>query len=91
MNYTTDRDELNRVFTSKSYDEDYKILVQKVRSFGENIPPLFNAYMNLSSTMRTFGTALNDHFGLVEETGIMVTVGDIFEVKKDRHVSTYKI
>ncbi|PKP33823.1 MAG: hemolysin [Bacteroidetes bacterium HGW-Bacteroidetes-17] len=91
MNYTTDADELNRVFTSRSYDEDYKILVQKVRSLGENIPPLFNAYMNLSSTMRTFGTALNDHFGLVEETGIMVTVDDIFEVKKDRHVTTYKI
>lgn len=89
MSFTTDEDELARILTADNYDDDYKTLVQKVRSVGENIPPLFNAYMNLSSTMRNFGTALNDHFGLVEETGIMVTVGDIFEAKKDRHVSTY--
>ncbi|MCP4553229.1 MAG: GNAT family N-acetyltransferase [Bacteroidetes bacterium] len=89
MNFTTDEDELARILTADNYDDDYKMLVQKVRSVGENIPPLFNAYMNLSSTMRNFGTALNDHFGLVEETGIMVTVGDIFEVKKNRHVATY--
>ena len=90
MNYTTHTNELKRIFTANNYDDDYKILVQRVRSVRENIPPLFNAYMNLSSTMRSFGTALNDHFGLVEETGIMVTVDDITNVKKDRHVLTYR-
>jgi len=87
MSFSTELEELQRVFTADNYDDNYKILVQKVRSVRENIPPLFNAYMNLSSTMRSFGTALNDHFGLVEETGIMITVEDIFEVKKDRHVN----
>ncbi len=81
---------LNNIFTGDNYDENYKIMVQKVRKLGENIPPLFNAYMNISSTMKTFGTALNDHFGNVEETGILITVDDIYDVKKDRHVSTYK-
>ncbi len=90
MDFTTNRAEMERLFCCESYDEDYKILVQKVRSVGENIPPLFNAYMNLSSTMRNFGTALNHHFGLVEETGIMITVDDISDVKKDRHVLTYR-
>lgn len=80
---------LNSIFTGCNYEEDYKILVQKVRKLGENVPPLVNAYMNLSSTMKTFGTALNDHFGNVEETGILVTVDDIYDVKKDRHILTY--
>lgn len=81
---------LNSIFTGCNYDENYKIMVQKVRKLGENVPPLFNAYMNLSSTMKTFGTALNDHFGDVEETGILVTVDDIYDVKKERHVETYQ-
>ncbi len=80
---------LNNVFTGDNYDEDYKILVQKVRKLGENIPPLFNAYMNLSSTMKTFGTSVNDHFGDVEETGILITITDIYTGKKERHVATY--
>ena len=46
--------------------------------------------MSLSATMKTFGTAINDHFGDVEETGIIVTIADIFPSKKERHVNTYK-
>ncbi|MBE9492168.1 MAG: GNAT family N-acetyltransferase, partial [Bacteroidetes bacterium] len=86
----TNKKILDHIFTGCNYDENYKILIQKVRSLHENIPPLFNAYMNLSSTMRTFGTTLNKSFGNVEETGIIVTIGDIYDYKKDRHLSTYK-
>lgn len=39
--------------------------------------------------MKTFGTAVNDHFGYVEETGIMVKIEDIYPSKKDRHISSY--
>ena len=81
---------LNNIFTGCNYDEDYKTLIQKVRKLGENVPPLVNAYMNLSATMKTFGTAVNRRFGDVEETGILLTVEDIFPVKKDRHLTTYK-
>lgn len=77
------------VFNGADFDEDYKILSKNVREFGENIPPLVNAYMSLSPTMKTFGTAVNDHFGDVEETGIIVTINDIYEAKKDRHIETY--
>ena len=38
--------------------------------------------------MKTFGTALNDEFGAVEETGIMITIKDIYESKKHRHMET---
>jgi len=83
-------DELNNIFTGNTYEEDYKILVREVRQRRENIPPLVNAYMNLSATMRTFGTAINYEFGRVEETGIMVTISDIYDFKKSRHLDTYK-
>lgn len=71
------------------YKEGYVLLNKIVRSLGENIPPLFNSYMNLSPTMRTFGTAVNPHFGAVEETGIMVTIADIYPGKKDRHINSF--
>ncbi len=79
---------LNNIFTGCNYDEDYRILIQKVRKLGENVPPLINAYMNLSATMKTFGTAVNHHFGDVEETGILLTVEDIFPGKKDRYLTS---
>jgi hypothetical protein len=42
--------------------------------------------MNLSPSMKTFGTAVNPDFGNVEETGILVTIGDIYQEKKERHI-----
>ncbi len=89
MDLGMDYDALEKVFCGGSYSEDYRILTQTVREYGENIPPLINAYMNLSPSMKTFGTVLNDHFGDVEETGIIVTIQDIYEAKKDRHIETY--
>jgi len=90
LGLTTDIKFLEEAFTGKDYTEDYKILSRKVRERNENIPPLFNSYMNLSPSMKVFGTAINSNFGGVEETGIMVTIDDIYESKKHRHLSTYK-
>jgi hypothetical protein len=77
-------------FDGLDYKEGYKLLNSRVRSYGENIPPLINTYMNLSPTMMTFGTALNDEFGEVEETGILITLDDIYESKKHRHMDTFE-
>ncbi len=71
------------------YKDAYKYLSMRVRELGENIPPLFNSYMSLSPSMKTFGTSINSHFGNVEETGIMVTIADIYPEKKERHVLSY--
>ncbi len=90
VHVVTSKEELNSIFTGDNYDEDYKILVKTVRQLGESIPPLVNAYMNLSSTMKMFGTAINRTFGEVEETGILVNIDDIYETKKHRHISTYQ-
>jgi hypothetical protein len=87
---TTSNEELNLIFTGNSFEENYRILVQEVRLLKENIPPLVNAYMNLSATMRTFGTAINYGFGDVEETGILVIISDIYDMKKSRHLDSYR-
>lgn len=83
-------EEMKKLFRGWRYKENYKILSSEVRSLGENIPPLINAYMNLSPTMRTFGTFINNHFGNVEETGIMITLRDIYVEKINRHLASYK-
>lgn len=77
------------VFNGETFKDDYRILNQAIRSYGYNIPPLVNAYMSLSPTMRLFGTAINDEFGDVEETGIFYVIDEIFDEKKDRHISTF--
>lgn len=82
--------ELDEIFCGTTFKEDYKILNREVRARGRNIPPLVNAYMSLSPTMRMFGTAINDEFGDVEESGIFFKISDIFEEKKQRHIGTYR-
>ncbi len=86
----TDEATLNAIFPTMDYKENYKILSQKVRELNENIPPLVNSYMNLSPTFKTFGTAMNYEFGAVEETGILITIDDIYPTKSKRHLATYK-
>ena len=89
LSYDTDIASQPNPFENLDYKEGYKLLNGRIRALGENIPPLINTYMNLSPTMRTFGTALNDEFGDVEETGIMITLSDIYESKKHRHMDTF--
>jgi hypothetical protein len=86
---TSDVTEFINEIKNLDYKEGHKILNVRVRSLGENIPPLINSYMNLSPTMRTFGTSINEHFGDVEETGILVTLKDMYESKVGRHINTY--
>ena len=85
----TDPGELEEVFQGRDFKEDYRILNGAVRGMGYNIPPLVNAYMNLSPTMKMFGTAINDSFGDVEETGILIAVDEILEPKRVRHIDTF--
>ena len=83
----TDPEWLASIFNADNYRDNYKILVKLVRERGAAVPPLVNAYMNLSPTLRSFGTALNPGFGKVEETGILVTINDMFEEKVKRHLT----
>lgn len=85
----TDDKELGALFCEESFKEDYRILNREVRNLGCNIPPLVNAYMSLSPTMRVFGTAINYEFGDVEETGILIAVNEILEEKRIRHMDSF--
>ena len=85
----TDITKMRTLFHGRNFKEDYKILNKEVRTLGYNIPPLINAYMGLSPTMRFFGTAINDEFGEVEESGILIRIDQILEEKRARHMDTY--
>jgi len=77
------------LFFGNDFKKDYHVLNHEIRTMGVNIPPLVNAYMGLSPTMHAFGTAINDEFGNVEETGILIAVNEILEEKKIRHIQSY--
>lgn len=89
LRINTDTAMLERLFCGGNFKEDYKILNHSVREHGLNIPPLVNAYMSLSPTMKMFGSAINREFGNVEESGIFFKIDDIFEEKKRRHIMTF--
>lgn len=75
-------------FEGLEYKEAHQLLVKELKDRGESIPPLINSYMNLSRSMKTFGTASNYEFGEVEETGILVTFKDINPARKQRYIDT---
>ena len=81
--------ELASILTEDDFRSDYRILNAEIRKMGYNIPPLVNAYMNLSPTMKLFGTAINYGFGDVEETGILIAVDEILAEKRIRHIDTF--
>lgn len=85
----TDVHELEKLFCEDDFRSDYRILNCEIRKLGYNIPPLVNAYMNLSPTMKLFGTAINYGFGDVEETGILIAVDEILEEKRIRHIDSF--
>jgi len=90
VGYKTDITPYLGIFDGLAYRDGYKVLNKHIRDLGENVPPLINTYMNLSPTMMTFGTAMNDEFGEVEETGILITLADIYPAKKERHIATFE-
>ena len=85
----TDQKELEQLFCKDDFRADYVILNTEIRKLAYNIPPLVNAYMNLSPTMRLFGTAINYGFGDVEETGILIAIDEILEDKRKRHIDSF--
>lgn len=81
--------EFERMFCETEFREDYKILNREVRALGYSIPPLVNAYMCLSPTMKMFGTAINYGFGDVEETGILIAINEIYDEKRIRYIDNF--
>ena len=89
LHIESDPAELAKIFCEDDFRRDYRILNREVRNLGYNIPPLVNAYMGLSPTMKMFGTAINYGFGDVEETGILISVDEVYQEKRMRHIDTF--
>lgn len=87
LEYDNQNPYFEELFCHTDYKEAYKSLSKEIRGLGENIPPLINSYMNLSPTMKVFGTAINEGFGGVEETGIMISISEIYPEKIERYLT----
>ncbi|MFA7116358.1 MAG: GNAT family N-acetyltransferase [Bacteroidales bacterium] len=91
LNFENDNIYYKSLFNNLSYKEGYKKLIKLIKERGEFVPPLINSYMNLSPSMKVFGTAINDVFGDVEETGILLTIKDVYPDKLERHINSVKV
>jgi hypothetical protein len=89
LGYEHDTKQFEELLVEDEFKADYRILNKAVREQGQNIPPLVNAYMGLSPTMKLFGTAINEGFGDVEETGILIAVDEILPEKRMRHIDSF--
>lgn len=78
-----------KLFEGADFSEGMKILVKELKVHSEAVPPLINAYVNLSPSMKVFGTVTNNEFGDVEETGILITIPDIYKAKFDRYTTGF--
>lgn len=86
IDFEIDNAAMEQIFVGQTLEENYKILSKQVRALNENIPPLINSYINLSPSMKVFGTVTNPDFGQVEETGILITMADMYPKKYERHM-----
>lgn len=82
-----DSELFDSIINRLDFKDGFKVLNNFAKERGEFVPPLVNIYMNLSPSMKTFGTAVNADFGDVEETGILVSLDDIYQEKKDRYMN----
>jgi hypothetical protein len=74
------------IFHGFDYQTGYRRMKTMLKELGETVPPLVNAYMGLSRSMRTFGSTINTGFGNVIDTVILVTISDIYEEKRRRYL-----
>jgi hypothetical protein len=83
------QEEAKKLFTEEDCFAAYKTLQKSVRETGETIPPMFNAYIGLTRTMKMFSTTIDPDFSGTYETGIMVTMPDLIDSKRARYIEPY--
>lgn len=83
------KQEFDQYFTESDYKDNFRLLNSYVKQRKESIPPLIHAYIELSSSMQTYGTSQDFDFGNIYDTGMMITIDDIYEAKRARYVETF--
>ncbi len=81
--------QFDKILNGNDYKDNFKKLKEFVQSKKECIPPLIHSYLDLSSTLITFGTVFDPDFGNIYDTGMMITIKDIKSIKKERYIETY--
>ncbi|HRX63814.1 MAG TPA: GNAT family N-acyltransferase [Candidatus Absconditabacterales bacterium] len=77
---------INDFVKSLGLDQNRKILHKKFKEGKrKNVPPLVNAYVKLSETMRYLGASVNSRFGNVIEGCILITISDINPAVIEEH------
>jgi hypothetical protein len=67
-------------------ERNYKLLSGSLRKMNIFIPPMVNAYIRLSPSMKVLGSFHDKEFGDVDETAILITIADIYPHKIERHL-----
>lgn len=77
------------ILTEENAAANYRALQKTVRLIGTTVPPMFNAYIGLTDTLRMFGTMIDEDFGGTYESAIMLTMDDLIESKRQRYIEPY--
>ena len=65
------------VLVNGTYDADLKALTRALHDRGLYMPPILKSYLRMFRGFRVFGTAVNDIFGNVMETGMFCYLNDL--------------
>jgi len=76
-------------FNGTDPQENYHILQHAVREQGTVIPPMFSAYLNITNDLQYFGTAIEETFSNVYDSGIMIDLETVYPEKKERYITPY--
>jgi hypothetical protein len=80
-------EEFESLFKDKDFESGYRVLKHEMKELGERIPPMINSYMMLTPTMQYFGSTVDETFAGAIESAILITVDEMCEEKKARHMS----
>lgn len=80
---------IDLILKEDSLKDDIRCLKGALRHLGTAVPPLVNSYINSSSTMKIFGSAINDELSNAIETGLLIRFDEMYPDKRDRHIRTF--
>lgn len=78
-----------QIFVGETLQNNYKILLSRLRGMHRAMPPILSSYMRLSPSMQTFDCYLNGDLGDVVEMAIMLTVDDFYDDVKRRYLNLH--
>lgn len=75
----------SQIFIGDTAQENYRILLSKMRQMDCRIPPIISSYLRLSPTLKLFDSYRNENLGGVVESAIMLTISEFYDKVKGRY------